>query len=146
MHVKYVKARTSSRGVVWKLEEGVPAQMPSSSLDYGSRLRGLPSIALGQPYSHEIETSNLYLKLGRWVGHQVDVATRSVQILSNPQNVWKKETVSLQEVLDLLQKLLSEINDALTDDFSDEEISANYLLEFSLDSEDDDQKIELKVQ
>ncbi|GFX93922.1 hypothetical protein TNCV_3412851 [Trichonephila clavipes] len=28
-------------GVVWKLGEGVPSQVSSSSLDYGSKLRGL---------------------------------------------------------------------------------------------------------
>ncbi|GFU85804.1 hypothetical protein TNCV_2036351 [Trichonephila clavipes] len=47
--------------------------------------------------------------------------------------VWKKE-VSLQEALDLLQNLPSETSDVLTDDFSDEEVPENNLLEVSLDS------------
>ncbi|GFS56266.1 hypothetical protein TNCV_2769381 [Trichonephila clavipes] len=45
-----------------------------------------------------------------------------------------KKKLSLQEALDLLQNLPSEINDVHTDDFSDEEVPANNLLEFSLDS------------
>ncbi|GFV00283.1 hypothetical protein TNCV_2117371 [Trichonephila clavipes] len=45
-----------------------------------------------------------------------------------------KKKLCLREALDLLQNLLSEINDVLTDDFSDEKVPANYLLEFSLDS------------
>ncbi|GFS53566.1 hypothetical protein TNCV_730251 [Trichonephila clavipes] len=48
------------------------------------------------------------------------------------ENVWKKK-LSLQEALDLLQNLPSEISDVPTDDFSDEEFPANNLLEFSLD-------------
>ncbi|GFV16297.1 hypothetical protein TNCV_1671021 [Trichonephila clavipes] len=42
--------------------------------------------------------------------------------------------VCLRETLDLLQNLLSEIKDVLKDDFSNEEVPANYLPEFSLDS------------
>ncbi|GFW11701.1 hypothetical protein TNCV_43361 [Trichonephila clavipes] len=38
MHVKSVEAQTPYPGVVWKLGEGVPAQMSSSSLDHGSKL------------------------------------------------------------------------------------------------------------
>ncbi|GFW85887.1 hypothetical protein TNCV_1623311 [Trichonephila clavipes] len=45
-----------------------------------------------------------------------------------------KNKLSLSEALDLLQNLPSEISDALTDDFSDGEVPANNLLEFSLDS------------
>ncbi|GFX18295.1 hypothetical protein TNCV_4305961 [Trichonephila clavipes] len=51
----------------------------------------------------------------------------------------------LQEALDLLQNELSEINDVLTDDLSDEEVPANYVLEFLLDSLKDKQETELKV-
>ncbi|GFY27238.1 hypothetical protein TNCV_2068591 [Trichonephila clavipes] len=51
----------------------------------------------------------------------------------NVEKVYKKK-LSLQEALDLLQNLPSEISDVLTDDFSDEEVPANYLLKFSLDS------------
>ncbi|GFV33485.1 hypothetical protein TNCV_318111 [Trichonephila clavipes] len=54
----------------------------------------------------------------------------------------RKKKLSLQKVSDLLQNLLSEISDALTDDFSDEEVLANNLLEFLLDSLDDDQETE----
>ncbi|GFS69134.1 hypothetical protein TNCV_4009941 [Trichonephila clavipes] len=55
-----------------------------------------------------------------------------------------EKKLSLQEVLNLLQNLLSEINDVLTD-CSDEEVPANYMLEFLLDSSDDDQETELKA-
>ncbi|GFV75163.1 hypothetical protein TNCV_3190121 [Trichonephila clavipes] len=48
-------------------------------------------------------------------------------------NVWKKEAESLQQALDLLQSLPSESSDALTDDFSDEEVPVNHLLQFSLE-------------
>ncbi|GFV00036.1 uncharacterized protein TNCV_4057091 [Trichonephila clavipes] len=34
------RAEMSSRGVVWWLGEGVPAQVSSTSLDHGSKLRG----------------------------------------------------------------------------------------------------------
>ncbi|GFW51612.1 hypothetical protein TNCV_4212881 [Trichonephila clavipes] len=54
-------------------------------------------------------------------------------ILKNLRISGKRNSGSL-EALDLLQNLLSEINDVLTDDLSDEEVPANYLLEFSLDS------------
>ncbi|GFT55005.1 hypothetical protein TNCV_2325191 [Trichonephila clavipes] len=47
------------------------------------------------------------------------------------QRMSGKKKSCLQETLDLLQNLLSEINDVLTDDFSDE-VPANYLLEFSI--------------
>ncbi|GFX05119.1 uncharacterized protein TNCV_4460641 [Trichonephila clavipes] len=40
---------------------------------------------------------------------------------------------------------VSEIDYVLTDGFSDEKVPANYLLEFSLDSLDDDQETELKL-
>ncbi|GFX35749.1 hypothetical protein TNCV_745421 [Trichonephila clavipes] len=55
----------------------------------------------------------------------------------------EKKKLCHQEALDLLQNLLSEINAVLTDDFSDEEVPENYLLEFSLVSLDDDHKTEL---
>ncbi|GFV37378.1 hypothetical protein TNCV_2132621, partial [Trichonephila clavipes] len=42
----------------------------------------------------------------------------------------------------LLQNLSSDTSDALTDDSSDEEIAANNLLEFLLDSQDDGQETE----
>ncbi|GFT69096.1 hypothetical protein TNCV_3904901 [Trichonephila clavipes] len=45
-----------------------------------------------------------------------------------------KKKISLQEALDLLQNLPSEISDVLTNDFSWEEVPANNLLEFLLDS------------
>ncbi|GFY36679.1 hypothetical protein TNCV_2566421 [Trichonephila clavipes] len=51
----------------------------------------------------------------------------------------KKKKLSLQEALDLLQNLPSESNDALTDDSSDEDVPANYLLEFSLNSQETEQ-------
>ncbi|GFU07066.1 uncharacterized protein TNCV_2993191, partial [Trichonephila clavipes] len=56
-----------------------------------------------------------------------------------------KKKLCLQEALDLLLNLLSEINNILTYDFSDE-VPAYCLLEFSLDSQDNDQETELKVQ
>ncbi|GFV24679.1 hypothetical protein TNCV_881491 [Trichonephila clavipes] len=49
-----------------------------------------------------------------------------------------KKKLSLQEVLDLLQNLPCEIYYVLTDDFSYEEVPTNNLLEFSLDSQEDD--------
>ncbi|GFX51530.1 hypothetical protein TNCV_5012341 [Trichonephila clavipes] len=49
-----------------------------------------------------------------------------------------KKKLSLQRALDLFQNLLSEISDALTDDSSDDQVPSNNLLEFSLDSEEDD--------
>ncbi|GFW56308.1 hypothetical protein TNCV_1878281 [Trichonephila clavipes] len=54
-----------------------------------------------------------------------------------------KKKLCLQKASDLLQNLLSGINDVLTNDFSDEELLANNLLEFLLDSLDDDQVTEL---
>ncbi|GFY22712.1 hypothetical protein TNCV_2179731 [Trichonephila clavipes] len=51
-----------------------------------------------------------------------------------------KEKLSLQEASELLQNLQSEISDLPIDGFSDEEVSANNLLEFLLDSSDDDQE------
>ncbi|GFX20564.1 hypothetical protein TNCV_3489211 [Trichonephila clavipes] len=42
--------------------------------------------------------------------------------------------LSLQKAVCLLQNLPSEISDILTDDVSDEEVPANNLLEFLLDS------------
>ncbi|GFX61528.1 hypothetical protein TNCV_2745031 [Trichonephila clavipes] len=57
--------------------------------------------------------------------------------------IWSdKKKLRLLEALDLLQNLPSECNDALTDDSSDEEVPANNLLEFSSDSEEDDQETE----
>ncbi|GFV08463.1 hypothetical protein TNCV_2936791 [Trichonephila clavipes] len=53
-----------------------------------------------------------------------------------------KKQLSLQEVLDLLQNMPYESSDALTDDSSDEEVPANDLLEFSLDSLNDYQMTE----
>ncbi|GFT05325.1 hypothetical protein TNCV_123541 [Trichonephila clavipes] len=44
------------------------------------------------------------------------------------KNVRKKK-FNLQEPLDLLKNLPSEISDVLTDDFSDEEVPANNLLD-----------------
>ncbi|GFW11300.1 hypothetical protein TNCV_3808201 [Trichonephila clavipes] len=46
----------------------------------------------------------------------------------------EKKELCLQEALDLLQNLPFEISDVLADDFSEEEVPANNLLEFSLDS------------
>ncbi|GFW48143.1 hypothetical protein TNCV_3076831 [Trichonephila clavipes] len=45
-----------------------------------------------------------------------------------------KKKLCPQEALDFLQNLLSEIKDVLIDDFSDEKVPANNLLEFLLDS------------
>ncbi|GFX35110.1 hypothetical protein TNCV_2330501 [Trichonephila clavipes] len=58
-------------------------------------------------------------------------AVKSVAIL---EKSLEKRKPRLQEALDLLQNLPSEISDALTDDFSDEEVTANNLLGFSIDS------------
>ncbi|GFT51337.1 hypothetical protein TNCV_4954731 [Trichonephila clavipes] len=55
-----------------------------------------------------------------------------------------KKKLSLQEALELLESLPSESCDAPTDDSSDEEVTANNLLELSSDSEVDDEKIEKK--
>ncbi|GFW39643.1 hypothetical protein TNCV_3188141 [Trichonephila clavipes] len=63
-------------------------------------------------------------------------------ILPISSNVWK---LCIQEALDLLQDLLSEINYVLTDGFSDE-VPTNHLQEFSLDSKDNDQETELNLQ
>ncbi|GFV84466.1 uncharacterized protein TNCV_5007281 [Trichonephila clavipes] len=40
------RAQTSSHGIGWQLGEEVPAQVPSTSLDYGSKLRGSSPKAL----------------------------------------------------------------------------------------------------
>ncbi|GFU86680.1 hypothetical protein TNCV_2881001 [Trichonephila clavipes] len=45
-----------------------------------------------------------------------------------------EKKIGLQEALDLLQNLPSVMSDVQTDNFSDEEVPANNLLEFSLDS------------
>ncbi|GFT62679.1 hypothetical protein TNCV_3096151 [Trichonephila clavipes] len=62
---------------------------------------------------------------------------------SKCQRLSGKKKLCLQEALDLLLNLLSEINNILTDDFSDE-VPAYCLLEFPLDSQDNDQETELK--
>ncbi|GFU87195.1 hypothetical protein TNCV_1059071 [Trichonephila clavipes] len=49
---------------------------------------------------------------------------------------------SPQEALEILESLPSESSDSPTDDYSDEEVLANNMLEFSSDSEEDDGKIE----
>ncbi|GFW45423.1 hypothetical protein TNCV_4702341 [Trichonephila clavipes] len=55
----------------------------------------------------------------------------------------EKKKLSLQKDLwDILQNLPSEISDVLTDNFSDEEVPENNLVELSLDSEDDNQETE----
>ncbi|GFX97077.1 hypothetical protein TNCV_1998091 [Trichonephila clavipes] len=46
----------------------------------------------------------------------------------------------------ITEPTISEINDVLTEDFSNDEVPATYLLEFLLDSLDDDRETELKVQ
>ncbi|GFV55386.1 hypothetical protein TNCV_146591 [Trichonephila clavipes] len=51
--VKSIETHTHRRlpiGVVWKLEERMPAQMLLLSLDHGSKLRGPSPIALMQLY------------------------------------------------------------------------------------------------
>ncbi|GFT09197.1 hypothetical protein TNCV_4106251 [Trichonephila clavipes] len=53
-----------------------------------------------------------------------------------------KKKLSLQEALELLENLQSKSRDSPTDDFQDEEVPANNLLEFSSYSEEDDEKIE----
>ncbi|GFX31509.1 hypothetical protein TNCV_1781051 [Trichonephila clavipes] len=88
---------------------GLSAQVSSSSLDYDSKSPSMSQIILELLYSAML---TFYL----------------------PMNVWKKDAQSLQDTLDLLHNLPSEISDVLTDDFSDEEVPANNLLEFSLDS------------
>ncbi|GFX29479.1 hypothetical protein TNCV_4498741 [Trichonephila clavipes] len=42
------RLNSSPVGVMWKLEEGVPAEASSSSLDHGLNLRGPSPIALVQ--------------------------------------------------------------------------------------------------
>ncbi|GFV08599.1 transposable element Tc3 transposase [Trichonephila clavipes] len=54
----------------------------------------------------------------------------------------KKKKLSLQEALEFFESLPFESSDAPTDKSSDEEFSANNLLEFSSDSEEDDEEIE----
>ncbi|GFX41727.1 hypothetical protein TNCV_388401 [Trichonephila clavipes] len=51
----------------------------------------------------------------------------------------EKKKQNLQEALDLLQNLPSQISDILTDAFSEEEIPANNLLEFSLEDQETEQ-------
>ncbi|GFW34070.1 hypothetical protein TNCV_287541 [Trichonephila clavipes] len=53
-----------------------------------------------------------------------------------------KKMFSFQESLELLESLPSESSDSPTDDSSDEEVSADNLLEFSSDSEEDDEEVE----
>ncbi|GFT26927.1 hypothetical protein TNCV_4674901 [Trichonephila clavipes] len=53
----------------------------------------------------------------------------------------RKKKLSLQEALELLESLPSESSDAPTDD-SSEEVPAKILLEFSSNSEEDDEEIE----
>ncbi|GFV39750.1 DDE_3 domain-containing protein [Trichonephila clavipes] len=62
-------------------------------------------------------------------------------ILVTPGGIFRKK-FSLQEALDFLRNLPFESSDALTDDSSDEEVPANNLHEFSLDSSEDDQETE----
>ncbi|GFX03950.1 WD repeat-containing protein 17 [Trichonephila clavipes] len=38
MHVKFLKDKSPSVGAVWEFGDGIPAQVPFSSLDYGSKL------------------------------------------------------------------------------------------------------------
>ncbi|GFV35038.1 hypothetical protein TNCV_1885761 [Trichonephila clavipes] len=71
----------------------------------------------------ELRFNILKDNLGRWKPHSRTLI-----------NIWKKEAQSLQEALELLHTLPSDSSDALTDDFSDDEIPKNNLLEFSLDS------------
>ncbi|GFW50720.1 hypothetical protein TNCV_2890221 [Trichonephila clavipes] len=59
--------------------------------------------------------------------------TKNIRAPMQSQKVWKKK-LGLLEALHLLQNLPTEISDDITEDFSDEEISANNLLEISLDS------------
>ncbi|PRD26422.1 UNVERIFIED_CONTAM: hypothetical protein NCL1_38170 [Trichonephila clavipes] len=66
------------------------------------------------------------------VPHSVHLISR-YSLPKTLHNIWKKK-LCLQEALDLFQSLLSEIHDVLTNDFSDKEVPANYLLELSLDS------------
>ncbi|GFT69701.1 DUF4817 domain-containing protein [Trichonephila clavipes] len=51
-----------------------------------------------------------------------------------------KKRLCLQEAFDLLENLPPEISDALRNDFSDEEVPANNLLNFSLDSYSDERE------
>ncbi|GFW16091.1 hypothetical protein TNCV_4680831, partial [Trichonephila clavipes] len=53
-----------------------------------------------------------------------------------------KKKFSFQEAMDLLQRLPYESSDAPTDDSSDEKVPVNSVLEFSSDSEEDDQEME----
>ncbi|GFY14828.1 hypothetical protein TNCV_648711 [Trichonephila clavipes] len=61
-------------------------------------------------------------------------ASLLVWLVKGEERVSRKKKLSLQEVLDLLQNLASESSDALTYDSSDEDIPANYLMEFLLNS------------
>ncbi|GFW43149.1 hypothetical protein TNCV_1475441 [Trichonephila clavipes] len=49
-----------------------------------------------------------------------------------PTQCLEKRSPVFKRALDLLQNVSSESSDALTDDSSDEEVPASYLLEFSL--------------
>ncbi|GFT94025.1 hypothetical protein TNCV_3219521 [Trichonephila clavipes] len=69
------------------------------------------------------------------LGHQSLPPTDLVQVYEEMASLESlKKKFSLQEALDLLQNLPSEISDVLTDDFSDEEVPANNLLGLSSDS------------
>ncbi|GFX16544.1 hypothetical protein TNCV_23151 [Trichonephila clavipes] len=65
--------------------------------------------------------------------HTVKGHTCLVKYESRISKCLEKEA-RIQEDLDLLQNLPWESNNALTDDFSDEEVPANNLLEFSSNS------------
>ncbi|GFW01603.1 hypothetical protein TNCV_4085181 [Trichonephila clavipes] len=60
----------------------------------------------------------------------VSTYTCGLASLQMRQKVWKKK-LSLEEDLNLLQNLPSEISDVLTDDFSYEQVPENYLQELS---------------
>ncbi|GFS95830.1 hypothetical protein TNCV_2259101 [Trichonephila clavipes] len=53
-----------------------------------------------------------------------------------------EKELSLEEDLELLERLSSESSDSSKNDSSDEEVPGNNLLEFSPNSEEDDEEIE----
>ncbi|GFV39476.1 hypothetical protein TNCV_1372551 [Trichonephila clavipes] len=91
------------------------------------------------PYNHTAAVDFLHHQNPpTWTG--VELATLGAEgqrqtkhaTLTAPKQNWQEK--SLQEALDFLQNLPSESSEVLTVDSSDEDVPANYLLEFSLNS------------
>ncbi|GFT81388.1 hypothetical protein TNCV_3672701 [Trichonephila clavipes] len=72
----------------------------------------------------------------------VPTSSEMRNIMKSMRRMPAKKKLSVQEALDLLQNLSSESSEALTEDSSYGKVSANNLLESSLDSKDDDQETE----